>query len=257
MCNPYFIYTCDDIVSDTESMSSQEIIEIKNSLGVFKYIQLKNSISLAKFSSYELMGIGYYNEPNKTYSFHIENRDTLISYRTSGLKFFFELLDSPILIDNNSNIFFKNNIIASDIPVLMQRDSQVYDDIQGINISYMLFRKKDLRIVLPHSKQNNDLDLTSLLNGKLKKVQNLFTVKQTKKNLENKIDKTSKSADILRDVAIAFEEIGDIVTAKSLMCQAQLLRPSGVTINKKIKKYDKILADKFQSNSTLIIGANK
>lgn len=46
-------------------------------------------------------------------------------------------------------------------------------------------------------------------------------------------------ADILREVAIAFESINDISTAHKIMYQAYLLRPNGPFIKKKLKEYKK------------------
>lgn len=45
------------------------------------------------------------------------------------------------------------------------------------------------------------------------------------------------SADILREVALAFEESGDIETAEKIMYQAHLLRPEGPVIKRKLDEY--------------------
>ena len=50
------------------------------------------------------------------------------------------------------------------------------------------------------------------------------------------------SADILREVALAFEKDGDIETAYSLMKKASALRPNGPFIKKKVEEYREILS---------------
>ena len=61
------------------------------------------------------------------------------------------------------------------------------------------------------------------------------------KKLQNIASNEFDSADILRDVAIAFESINDIQTAKKVMQQAHLLRPDGPVIKKKLDEYNKLL----------------
>ncbi len=56
-------------------------------------------------------------------------------------------------------------------------------------------------------------------------------------SLNSKLSADSHSADILREVAFAFEESGDIQTALKLMQQALILRPSGPLIKQKIEEY--------------------
>jgi len=63
-------------------------------------------------------------------------------------------------------------------------------------------------------------------------------------NIKNKIKANSQSADILREVALAFEKSGDITTAKTIMQKALMLRPNGPFIKKKLEEYKKILGEK-------------
>lgn len=57
----------------------------------------------------------------------------------------------------------------------------------------------------------------------------------------SKLPPKSEPAEILRDVALAFENIGDISTAVKIMEKAKLMRPKGPLINAKIKKYSHFL----------------
>lgn len=55
--------------------------------------------------------------------------------------------------------------------------------------------------------------------------------------LENSIKRDPSSPSILRDVAFAFEKAGDIHTAMKIMEKAQLLRPQGPVIKRKLDEY--------------------
>ena len=61
------------------------------------------------------------------------------------------------------------------------------------------------------------------------------------KSLENRIQPNYESPDILREVALAFELSGDIVTALSVMQAALKLRPNGPLIKKKAAEYEERL----------------
>lgn len=63
-------------------------------------------------------------------------------------------------------------------------------------------------------------------------------------NLAGRITHEFKSADILREVAFAFEQSDDIQTAFKVMEQAHLLRPQGPVIKQKLEEYRNILNDK-------------
>jgi len=78
--------------------------------------------------------------------------------------------------------------------------------------------------------------LTPLLIETLKIKTNLF------EELQNITSKGYDSADILRDVAIAFEKSGDINTAQKVMEQAHILRPNGPVIEQKLDEYNKLLS---------------
>jgi hypothetical protein len=56
-------------------------------------------------------------------------------------------------------------------------------------------------------------------------------------NLNTVITSKHGSADILRDVALAFEETGDVSMALTIMKKALELRPSGPVIKRKVTKY--------------------
>jgi len=57
------------------------------------------------------------------------------------------------------------------------------------------------------------------------------------KELQNIVSKENDSADILREVALAFESINDIQTALKVMEQAHILRPKGPVIKQKLEEY--------------------
>lgn len=61
--------------------------------------------------------------------------------------------------------------------------------------------------------------------------------------LNEKLGTKEESADILREVALAFEQSGDIQTAYKVMEQAHYLRPKGPTIKQKLEEYRQKLAE--------------
>lgn len=61
------------------------------------------------------------------------------------------------------------------------------------------------------------------------------------KNLQNSIKSEHQAPDLLREVALAFEQSGDIVTALSVMQKALELRPNGPFIKKKVEEYTKLM----------------
>lgn len=63
-------------------------------------------------------------------------------------------------------------------------------------------------------------------------------------NIEQRIKPGQKSPDILREVALSFEESGEIETALKVMKKALELRPEGPFIKKKIDKYHQILQER-------------
>jgi hypothetical protein len=61
------------------------------------------------------------------------------------------------------------------------------------------------------------------------------------KNLKETLDSKQDSADVLREVAVAFEKLGDIQSAYTIMKQSHLLRPQGPIIKQKLDNYLKKL----------------
>jgi len=59
--------------------------------------------------------------------------------------------------------------------------------------------------------------------------------------IKERLNDGSDSVDILREVAIAFEQSGDVNTALKIMQQAYRLRPEGPLINQKLQEYRQIL----------------
>ena len=53
-----------------------------------------------------------------------------------------------------------------------------------------------------------------------------------------------QSADILREVSLAFESDGDISTAYKIMKEALILRPTGSVLKSKVTEYKKLLEGK-------------
>lgn len=62
--------------------------------------------------------------------------------------------------------------------------------------------------------------------------------------LKNRVKPTDKSPDILREVALSFEQSGDIETALKVMQKALELRPKGPVIKKKVNDYTQFLQEK-------------
>ncbi|WP_128082424.1 hypothetical protein [Halomonas sp. KX33721] len=64
--------------------------------------------------------------------------------------------------------------------------------------------------------------------------------------IENRVKPTHKSPDILREVALSFEQSGDIETALKIMQKALELRPSGPFIKRKVLEYQAIIESASQ-----------
>lgn len=104
-------------------------------------------------------------------------------------------------------------------------------------LSTVFFRKlKELKL-LPSKSSVESLVLkaTSNYNNIISKKTNLAPFRNLK------IKPNSESPDILRDIAIAFEMVGDIKTSYTVMSIARELRPAGPFINKKLNEYKTIL----------------
>lgn len=64
---------------------------------------------------------------------------------------------------------------------------------------------------------------------------------------------SNDNADILREVALAFEYSGDIQTAYKVMAQAHLLRPQGPVIKQKLEEYRALLNEKLNEKTAAAI----
>ncbi len=106
--------------------------------------------------------------------------------------------------------------------------------------SYEIF--EEAKEILNHSKWESfipNIPNNFLIPKPIKEEKRRNNNTQTFLDLEQKIKSNSKSADILRDVALAFEAEGDIITAFSVMKKALELRPNGPFIKRKIEEYKK------------------
>lgn len=63
------------------------------------------------------------------------------------------------------------------------------------------------------------------------------------RSIENRVKPVHKSPDILREVALSFEQVGDIKTALTVMQKALELRPNGPFIKRKITEYKQLLSN--------------
>lgn len=59
--------------------------------------------------------------------------------------------------------------------------------------------------------------------------------------LMDKLENIQDSADLLREVAFAFEKSGDIYTAQKVMQEANNIRPEGPLIKQKLEEYNKLI----------------
>lgn len=71
--------------------------------------------------------------------------------------------------------------------------------------------------------------------------------------ITKKLKVNNDNADILREVALAFEQSSDIQTAYKVMEQAHLLRPQGPVIKQKLEEYRAILNEKMNEKTAAAI----
>jgi hypothetical protein len=94
-------------------------------------------------------------------------------------------------------------------------------------------------LLLTLSSQNNLSEICQKIFGLDYKIpNNSFKEKDLFANIGQDKNKRNEPADILRNVAIAFELMGDYHTAAKIMKQALIQRPSGPTIKSKLAYYE-------------------
>jgi len=126
-------------------------------------------------------------------------------------------------------------------------DSKIDEKTASMAISYHIPWQYIYNLTAEVLEQIKDIKINRLDVPDVKEIAEKYE-KQEKENIFNNIDKkinaNSKSPDILRDVAVAFEQSGDIQTALKLMQKAQDLRPTGPFIKRKVIEYKEILSKK-------------
>jgi len=190
--------------------------------------------------------IKYVNKSNK-----VKNNHLYIEFlsKISGDKFYMEeSIQKKLLLDNeSSNKWLKDNIgieyskVDIKSPSSLIFDDRYYEDIILIFDKFDVIMKKLLNKYLLMKLNIVEDELSKNI---LKKLLIYIDTKFNNdifKNLNLKIKNGSESADILRDVALAFEQSGDITTAKTIIQKAHNLRENGPFIKQKLEEYKKIL----------------
>jgi len=137
-----------------------------------------------------------------------------------------------------------------DVEYSTQLPSQINQEIQ-IDKNYIDFFMEnyfDLNITIQNLCFSYwEAKLEHLDSNAQKKLQRLFSFiqstrayKQSFKNIMN-LPLSSQEADILQEVALSFEHLGDIQTAYKIMEQAYLIRPYHFEIKKKFQEYQSLL----------------
>ena len=126
------------------------------------------------------------------------------------------------------------------VPQLKNCDFALDKDIGIIEAQGTLFP-----FVIKSARENSvlqDIAKKQLLKyeGELYMIEQEREAKEVFGVLRDKIQLDHESADILREVALLFEVIGDIKTAKAVMEQALIQRPSGKFIQNKLLEYNKL-----------------
>lgn len=127
--------------------------------------------------------------------------------------------------------------------VKSREKQQLFNEINR-NVANKWFSNDELfEIQYKKYKQNNleqsQKQFLNILFSQQQKI--LVEEKNSFESLSAKLSKISTPADTLREVAIRFEESGDIQTALKVMEQAYILRPEGPAIKQKINAYKELL----------------
>ena len=227
----------------TEKMELSKYINMLNlSIGFrikFSQLIIKSALDSHEVSLFRKQGLIAPNEAKELlerYNVGNENIAREFLGRENGRLFYEEISEDP---DWKPFPGLSPKVALEILQQINKMDNQVLENLYELIISTPEKNKKFVKaanfltpLLINILKKN--IIFQPLTIRKLKLAKNF---EQLKQNLEG----WQESADILREVALAFEESGDIQTALKVMQQAYMLRPEGPAINQKVNKYKKLL----------------
>lgn len=151
-----------------------------------------------------------------------------------------------LISDNSDDILWLKEKLSEGLIDYDQRKDGIYNEEDLVRISEDdFFKFSDLLENLslePGVKGKISKIVKSVcLHRDLSKISKKISPENVFGSLSDKIRPNHKAADILREVAYAFEKSGDIDTACKVMEQAHLLRPKGPFIKQKLEEYRTVL----------------
>ncbi|MDN2664390.1 hypothetical protein OW492_13520 [Psychromonas sp. 14N.309.X.WAT.B.A12] len=218
--NPFSILTAKDIANTDNGLSN-----FSNSLISLTFLKFQKTITLQRNENDSLICIGYLSDKR------ISGRSGVTineyEYAFSGPGYYMETIDNEI----------KGNVTLSPIsghktvPNLMGRG------ISKGNFNYCYISE------LVFYNHNTNIDVTPSIKKENRKIQvndfisiaRRINTKDHNSNIDMQI--SPKSLDKLIDIAVSFEK-EDLKLAKNLMYMANLLRPNGTVIKKKLLQYE-------------------
>lgn len=155
----------------------------------------------------------------------------------------------PILENNESDInWLKGNLSLdySETDFLKRAQGQVGTERELASVGREGFRKVEKlvrNLSLAQNKAQEAIDIVWEVGvlGNMGLI-NLRSASEVFSNIRRRIGARHQSADILREIALSFEQTGDVRTALALMERAHELRPRGPVLNQKIQHYKTILS---------------
>lgn len=153
-----------------------------------------------------------------------------------------------LLIDNIDDIKWLEQKLLQNLPISNPDNNGVSNEYELMKISeqeFLEFSELIDTLSLEERFKNKIFDMVKnmCLHGDIKTIFTQVSENFHFLNLNNTIKPNYETADILREVAFAFERSSDIQTAYKVMEQAHYLRPKGPTIKQKLEEYRQKLAE--------------
>jgi hypothetical protein len=153
------------------------------------------------------------------------------------------------LIINSIEIEIKKYFNIQELNSLLKKELEKMRENILSNKKCILIDEEFKKEILSYYKESSSKLASNYLNDLEKDVfLKYYNIKSLRKgkyylfeNLKNFIEPNFESKDILREIALAFEENGDISIAKSIMQKAHELSPNELIIKQKLEEYKKIL----------------
>ncbi|WP_176503773.1 hypothetical protein [Cobetia sp. 5-11-6-3] len=244
---PYLVVPANAV----DGVEEENIETFENTLLKFNYLRLEEHWYEYKipqrFHGSKLLSLGYYNPKDKPHGIKIKGNE-YASYDVYGLVgkgYYHESLQQPIPVEAS---FFISGYTSSDEQVkhdiLMSRGHCNSINDVGFVVDFLLYNEElfgEYKLTLTNQVNvDNAFEFDTIpISENLLKVDLLtpeIPLQERFSRLNDSVKKNHK-ANVIRDLALSFEDMGDIHTAYRLMYQASLLRPDGPFISYKLELY--------------------